>query len=570
MLRRLVARQGLTVLVGIVVAGGVTSCGDGGTATGNTGGSGNFQIAPEDVLLAIGQSANVAVVTPDAVSRQDEAGVVVSGWSVGDDSIAGVVASGDAAVVTGLAAGQTTLTASSNQGSLTATIRVGDQTVSGPALDALASFLTAAAAAGDVDPNAAEPPPVLAAPATLLDALATDLGPPARMAAFVLNPAAFQRTPVSFTAADLTLAGAPAANRAATHDGVLELQIRIFLRTLERAGCPMGPFFAAVAQARFHEEGQQADGVRPRPGVPAVTFEPGPTIYNGGLVVITDGHTHTVFSQSTAQAIRMGQLIADNKLTEAGSTVLHELAHIALFVNGQGALDSEALIGMFEALIRAKADLMLTSAAGAADPGSLQEFFSSYGQIVRQPNGAAVLQEFGLFMQPAAPTLTAPQEVNTGQTFTVNLTLAGTSARPNEDVLVIVRGAAQSTGQRIVRTGPGGSATISITAGPDEGDIEVEATFLTSSQTVFVAVVNASNPSAYLILDHRLESEFAGYPAGSVIFLSRVTGGTVQVGHGNNCGETHLHGPIRIDGDGPFDDPDPTGCGHGHVFHHGP
>ncbi len=50
----------------------------------------------------------------------------------------------------------------------------------------------------------------------------------------------------------------------------------------------MDHFFAAVAGAQYHEDGQQADGVHPRAGVPAVTFEPGLSIY-GPIRIDGDG-----------------------------------------------------------------------------------------------------------------------------------------------------------------------------------------------------------------------------------------------------------------------------------------
>ncbi len=137
------ARRWRYGVVGLAVAGAMAACGGGNT--GGTGSAAGYRLAPNETLLASGQSANVAAVAADLVSRQDEEGVVVSGWSVAEPSLASVVAQGDSAVVTGLAPGLTRLTAVSNQGTFTATVRVGAQAVGGAPLDDLATFLIAAA-----------------------------------------------------------------------------------------------------------------------------------------------------------------------------------------------------------------------------------------------------------------------------------------------------------------------------------------------------------------------------------------------------------------------------------------
>jgi hypothetical protein len=52
--------------------------------------------------------------------------------------------------------------------------------------------------------------------------------------------------------------------------------------------------------------------------------------------------------------------------------------------------------------------------------------------------------------------------------------------------------------------------------------------------------------------------------AGTQISLVRVHSGHVA-GPEQNCDHDHMHGEITIDGYGPIEDPNPTGCGHGHV-----
>jgi hypothetical protein len=67
-------------------------------------------------------------------------------------------------------------------------------------------------------------------------------------------------------------------------------------------------------------------------------------------------------------------------------------------------------------------------------------------------------------------------------------------------------------------------------------------------------------PVVVLDYDH---GEFA---AGTEIELSRIGGGRVTMGEpGCEDGAPHLHDAITIDGQGPYEDQNPTGCGHGQV-----
>ena len=57
----------------------------------------------------------------------------------------------------------------------------------------------------------------------------------------------------------------------------------------------------------------------------------------------------------------------------------------------------------------------------------------------------------------------------------------------------------------------------------------------------------------------------ANPPAGTVINTDRITGGTINGPHAG-CLLPHMHGSITIDGNGPFSDPFPAGCGWGPAF----
>ncbi len=63
-----------------------------------------------------------------------------------------------------------------------------------------------------------------------------------------------------------------------------------------------------------------------------------------------------------------------------------------------------------------------------------------------------------------------------------------------------------------------------------------------------------------------LATPVGAFPAGTKIELSRIAGGTVS-GPDVGCSDRHLHsgGGITIDGQGPFPDPNPTGCGYGAI-----
>jgi hypothetical protein len=55
------------------------------------------------------------------------------------------------------------------------------------------------------------------------------------------------------------------------------------------------------------------------------------------------------------------------------------------------------------------------------------------------------------------------------------------------------------------------------------------------------------------------------YPKGDVVNLSRISNGVIA--NPDECPSRHLHGPggIQIDGQGPFTDPNPGGCGFGPI-----
>ena len=555
----------------------VVACGGNGNGTvtvtdnGGGGGTGNFAITPSDALLNVGQSTNYAVIPTDVSSRQGEVAVVVSGWSVLDPAIATVVGAGASAAVTGVADGQTTLTAVTDQGTLQATVRVGAESVPQETLEELASFLTQAAADGTLTNAPSELPVALGASQTLLADLDAAFGAPQRLAAFALNPAVFDRNPVTITPADLFLGQDATASRVATNDGRMDAQIRDFISNLGFAGFDELRFVTAWQRAEFHEEGEQADGIHPNRGVPAVTFTPGVIgigWYNGSVVCFGGSDSHTIFKRETAEAIRSGKLIKDNHVTEQGSTVLHELSHVYLNQTARGSLDLEPLVGQLEGVLRGSADLALTTKFGTPDPTALERFFKHYSELLLQPKGYELLNAFGLRKEPAALNLTAPQEVNVNQTFTVSLALSGQNVRPNENVLVQASGAVVGSGRSIVRTGSGGLATLTLKAGTAEGVIVIQAQFLGDSRTVEVAVVDPNHPGAYVVLDSTLTADQINlYPAGSVIFLKRVTHGHVA-GPEAGCNHDHLHGPmIDIDGDGPLTDPAPNNCGYGKVYH---
>ncbi|HSJ10552.1 MAG TPA: hypothetical protein VK928_11590 [Longimicrobiales bacterium] len=93
---------------------------------------------------------------------------------------------------------------------------------------------------------------------------------------------------------------------------------------------------------------------------------------------------------------------------------------------------------------------------------------------------------------------------------------------------------------------------VTVTATGSEGDGSVTATGLVT--------MNVTEPGV------RLATALGPFPAGSEIALSRIDGGDVVEPHMGACEAFHLHsfgGGIRIDGQGPFPDPNQTGCGYG-------
>lgn len=63
----------------------------------------------------------------------------------------------------------------------------------------------------------------------------------------------------------------------------------------------------------------------------------------------------------------------------------------------------------------------------------------------------------------------------------------------------------------------------------------------------------------------RLLQAIGPYPAGTTLAMTRVEGGRVS-NPDTGCTSPHLHGgPITIDNGGPYSDPDPHGCGFGHL-----
>lgn len=547
----------------------VAACGGGGTGPGNGSGNGpsSSAITPSDALLDVGQSAYYAVVPTDPETRHEQSRVVVNGWRILDPAIATVTGTGERATVTGLAVGQTTLTASTDGGDLRATVRVGPENLPQATLEELAGFLTDAAADGALTNAPTERPVDLDAPQSLVDDLEASLGSPPRLVVWGLDPAVFDRDPVTVDAGDLSLEQGPQTSRGYTNDGQMDAEILAFIIQLGRAGFNDTAFRSAWRQAEFHQEGGQASGLMLK--VSAVTFFPGgPTIYDGSIVYPGGSMTHTVFPKATAADIRAGNLIKDDHVTEAGSTVLHELAHCYVFQTHHGDIDPETVAGPLEGLLRGLADVALTTQAGTPDPTALARVFANYHELTLQPTGYEVLNLFALRKPPASPNLTAPREVNVGQTFSVPLSLRGQNALPNENVLVNVIGAVAQAGLRVVRTDSAGAAQLQLQAGSAEGVIYLNARFLGDSRSAEIAVVDPNHPSPYVVLDQTLTSASENvYPAGSVIFLKRVTNGKVA-GPEAGCNHDHLHGPfIDIDGDGPLADPDPDHCGYGLVYH---
>lgn len=61
-----------------------------------------------------------------------------------------------------------------------------------------------------------------------------------------------------------------------------------------------------------------------------------------------------------------------------------------------------------------------------------------------------------------------------------------------------------------------------------------------------------------------LDQTVGGFAAGTIICLSRISGGSLSPGE-DGCREAHLHGSIQIDGGAVQSDPNPTGCGYGKI-----
>lgn len=77
----------------------------------------------------------------------------------------------------------------------------------------------------------------------------------------------------------------------------------------------------------------------------------------------------------------------------------------------------------------------------------------------------------------------------------------------------------------------------------------------------------ASLPGSFaaMVSALRLASATGPHTAGTDLALTRIEGGRVS-NPDTGCTSTHLHGgPIYIDNAGPYSDPDPSGCGFGHI-----
>ena len=530
---------------------------------------GLLAVAPADFSIAQGRMVGLSL-TLDGVP------VAADTWTTGDSAVATVVRNSDgAATLTGVGPGSTSVTGASGSQEASTTVTVEPEAIGAVNLTSLADYLEQLANDGAIGVDTPILPDHLPQDDDLAQALAADLGNPPRMVTLRLDPAVFDVDPVVITPDDLTLATASTqasvvTRGTATADATIKASLQTLITALSNAGCPMGLFQTALNQTSFHQEGNQAGGVTPRPGVPGVTFVNTLTYYNGFVILIYDGDYHTVFNTATATALRAGQIFdANGKLTEFASTALHELAHVVVDQNGfTNFSDEENSVSNLEEVVRRKANIALCRAKGVAiDPRDILNLSSQYQALLADPLGAGLLSDFQQQAPPTSVTITAPATVNPGQIFTATVTISGSSGPMVADLAFTAGGAAAPTGAQALQTGANGQATQQVTAPNNCGRISLVVTVLGARTTTPVEVIPATTP--VVILDHDLHTSTASYFAGDCVELSRIENGVVA-GVEPGCSAIHLHAAspmgIFIDADGPFPDPAPPNCGYGRVY----
>lgn len=135
--------------------------------------------------------------------------------------------------------------------------------------------------------------------------------------------------------------------------------IRKFLEYLrEKYGINVDDALRVLPEIEFHETGKDTE-VAIGPDSSGVTIYPGGIglrWYNGQLIIVFDGHIHTVISPETVAEILNGNDdfpdLSQPYLKQQVATIIHELMHAMLHSSGCGA-DTEELAGALENLIDA-------------------------------------------------------------------------------------------------------------------------------------------------------------------------------------------------------------------------
>jgi hypothetical protein len=508
----------------------------------------SFSIAPPGVFLPVGKSATLLA------SGLVPAGTPVA-FSSADPGIASVVPTGNRkASVTGHAFGSTTVTAQVGPVRRSAVVTVGEDRLEPGTLADLASFLTQAAQAGLVSGEPTIKPVDLPTPAPLLDAMADELGPP-RLVAITIDPAAFERVPLVFFPEDLTVSlGVDDTLRGgstAVHDPEIAEGVEALLDTLDGLGIDTTALRNAFAATHFHAEGTQAGGVRVSATGDAATFFPGFAPYNGYLIYVYDGRSHTVFRSADAQALRDADFLAGNALAEVGSTALHELIHTILFQTLCGVDDDgDLLVAALEAALRAKIDIELQRrASGVPNPTQVRDY-SQAVRDVQDLGGEDCLKVLGLPGSAQNLQIQAPAQVPTASTFSVEVSVEKTDGSPLADEDIFIRVVVEGTPPqpaRTVRTDALGRARFDVTAGPDAGVIDITVEVLGEQRMASVQMVVDLDSDGDGLTDQR-EAQLGTDPGDPDTDGDELTDGAEVDVHGTDPLDFDTDGDLLFDG----------------------
>ncbi|NNK63608.1 MAG: hypothetical protein HKO98_10440 [Gemmatimonadetes bacterium] len=378
------------------------------------------------------------------------------------------------------------------------------------ATELVANFLTERGAAGLLVPISDHRPRDLGLDdALLIDALSDELGTD-RVAVATLDPSLFDATPPVVTAADLdfrvfgapppTAEGSPA--RVADPDPQIAAGVKAILdliRTLDGFNLPQGQLSDlefALGDTEFHEEGDQAGGIRVPSDAHAISFPLGIAdqfaMFREGwdIVIVYDGNSHTVFKEEDAPRLRNGEIVdGDGTLSESAKRALHELIHIVLKHRGLESKDDDddLVVAALEAALVAKINLELDRKAnGTANPGKVSAFSTAMEQVIAR-GATDCLHLFGLPGAAGTLTVTVPATVEVDGTFTVQVAVLGTDGLPLSGADVFINQShfdednnpvfgvedPNRPAPTAVQTDTGGDASVDVTATSTPGHINI-------------------------------------------------------------------------------------------------